>query len=295
MPLRLPFLSRTSPAFFFFFSAVGEWKSRVSCIPGWPWTCYVAEDDLKQIRSPGTSQGLGLLAFPYTSFLWHWGSNPGPQACWQTLYHLRQISSPGPAFWTRRLLLLDWSAKSPGVGNKSRDATRCQETGACPSCHGLPLSLPVSSRHTLWPGRQPFCLGSGDFVGQASPFKKPPDQGIFLSDAWLVSFSRPPGLLPPQHPSRQQARAEFWKWKPHNLSCRKEAALAHIPIAVKQKNPPVLYASVPTIDHDCNKREVNKWNRVSLWCTLLRCRGNKYFPSVEVKEKNFTFKLQSWL
>lgn len=45
----------------------------------------------------------------------------------------------------------------------------------------------------------------------------------------------------------------------------------------------------------CNKREVNKLNWVSLWCILLRRGGNKYYPSVEVKKKNFTFKLHSVL
>lgn len=64
----------------------------------------------------------------------------------------------------------------------------------------VPASFFPSHSHSVW------VLGT--LLCRPIPLK-PPDQGIFFLDACLVSFSGPPGLLPPQHPSRQQAGLSF--------------------------------------------------------------------------------------
>lgn len=135
----------------FYFTGVEG--GRVSCIPGWPWTCYVAENDLKLSRSPATSQGLRLQVCPYPWFLWHWGSNIQDvvhvsKCCtiWGTSPALGLLFEPGASCsYGGQPRALVWGTKA----KKPLDARRQVHTALVMVYLS---SLPISSFHVLWPG-----------------------------------------------------------------------------------------------------------------------------------------------
>lgn len=202
-------LGRCHVVWLFFLNFLLNWveEGGISCIPGWPWAFYTAEDDLKLGGSPATSQELGLQVCLYPRVLWHWGSN-------RNLLHVGKhctiwSPSPGPAFWTRSPLLLWWSTTSPGVGNKAKKLQDARRQVPSLLTSVYLVSLPVS-----------FTL----FLGS---------RNTFLSYACLVCLSWLP--VPPLTQHQSLLKEWILKWKLHDLSGRREAALAHIPIAVKQK------------------------------------------------------------